>query len=101
MKAKWQKFGYGFTNWETREGNWPSRMLPRLKKIERKYVLVRIRPEKESLPVGVAVGYLKFAAGDPRSPNFIVPGIGHLDGMITHYCDCLGADFEYPNKDVV
>lgn len=54
----------------------------------RRAVLVRLtdKPE-EGLPHSLAVGYLKFAAGDPESPRFIIPGIG---GIPTHWWDCLG-----------
>lgn len=42
---------------------------------------------------GVAVGYLRYAAGDPRSPHFIIPGVG---GPVVAWCDCLGDDFKAP-----
>jgi len=37
-----------------------------------------------------AVGYLRYAAGDKNSPNFITPGVG---GIPSHWCDCLPDNF--------
>lgn len=42
----------------------------------------------------VVVGYLKYAAGDPLSPFFVTPGVARID--VTHWCDCLGDDFDAP-----
>jgi len=64
---------------------------------ERKYVLVRLRSNKEDYPDGVAVGYLRYAAGDKQSPYFVVPGL-HT-GTELAWCDCLPDDFEWP-KDI-
>lgn len=50
------------------------------------------QPEK-GLPPGVAVGYRKDIAGDKQSPFFVIPGVG---GEVTHWCDCLGDDFDAP-----
>lgn len=70
---------------------WSNQPLPP----ERRKVLLML-PAKEdwcSLPPAVAVGYLRFAAGDKDSPRFTIPGVG---GTPTHWCDCLGDDFEAP-----
>jgi hypothetical protein len=45
---------------------------------------------------GVAVGYMKFAAGDRDCPYFVIPG-GRTGFRVTHWCDCLGDDFTAPN----
>lgn len=65
---------------------------------EKKLVLVRVRvPEKPSCcPSGIAVGYMKNAAGDKSSPYFVVPGIG---GPVFEWCDCLPENFEWPVRD--
>lgn len=69
---------------------WADQPLP----TERRYVLVMIPPrQREGLPPTVAVGYLRYAAGDKNSPNFITPGVG---GVPTHWNDCLGDDFAAP-----
>lgn len=58
---------------------------------ERKLVMVQIAPkEEEGLPAAVAIGYLRYAAGDPECPYFVIPGIG---GQVTAYADCLPDDF--------
>lgn len=44
-------------------------------------------------PNSVAVGYLKYAAGDKTCPYFVIIGVG---GDATHWCDCLGDDFSTP-----
>lgn len=60
----------------------------------RRYVLVQL-PERPSqgLPPAVAVGYRKDSGGDKQSPFFVTPGVG---GIPTHWCDCLGDDFQAP-----
>jgi hypothetical protein len=71
---------------------WHEQKLPE----ERKYVLVQVEARDEparGLPPSVAVGYLKYAAGDKRSPQFIVPGVG---GPVVAWCDCLPKDFNAP-----
>jgi len=63
---------------------------------ERRYVLLQVAARETptmGLPPTVAVGYLKFAAGDKHSPHFIVPGVG---GPVVAWCDCLGDDFHAP-----
>lgn len=62
---------------------------------ERKYVLV----QQDEVPEqyrrsSVVVGYLRYAAGDKTSPQFIRPGAAI--GEITHWCDCLGDSFNAP-----
>lgn len=42
---------------------------------------------------GVAVGWLRYAAGELDSPHFITPGVG---GVVTHWSDCLGDAFAAP-----
>lgn len=71
---------------------WDAQPLPPVKK----YVLCKIsaKPE-EGLPVAIAVGYLRLAAGDPHSPTFTIPGVG---GPVEAWCDCLPSDFEYSLK---
>lgn len=54
---------------------------------ERRDVLVLLQSTGLGLPKGVAVGYLRFAAGCKDSPYFVVPGIG---GEVDAWCDCLG-----------
>lgn len=63
---------------------------------ERKYVLVAVAPTN-SLPVGVAVGYLKYAAGEKDSPFFVVPHFGHGEShRVIAWCDCLPDTLEFP-----
>jgi hypothetical protein len=57
-------------------------------------VLIQFAEEK-GIPAGIAVGYMKNAAGDKQSPQFIRPGI-RKDGEPLFWCDCLGDDFEAP-----
>ena len=79
---------YNWTEFEPSLGS--NQELP----IVRRYVLVMLPAQPEQgLPPAVAVGYLKFAAGDKNCPNFIAPAIG---GIPTHWCDCLGDDFAAP-----
>lgn len=54
--------------------------------------LISAKPEK-GLPHAIAVGYLKYSAGDPHSPMFVVPGIG---GPVEGWYDCLPEDITYP-----
>lgn len=60
---------------------------------ERQWVLVLLESKREGLPEGVAVGYMKNAAGDKQSPYFVTTGIG---GKAVAWCDCLPPDYEYP-----
>lgn len=73
----------------------------------RKRCVLLMLPERQTelgtMPPSVAVGYLKYAAGDESCPYFVIPGIG---GEPTHWCDSLGDDFEvplwkwrFPNRD--
>lgn len=69
---------------------WADQRLPK----EGKYVLVQVAAKpKEGLPPAVAVGRLRFAAGDKNSPTFTIPGVG---GEVVAWCDCLGKDFHAP-----
>lgn len=54
---------------------------------ERRYVLVQTE-ERDCGSPAVAVGWLRIHS---EGPFFVVPGIG---GNVTHYCDCLGDDFQ-------
>jgi len=69
---------------------WASQPLPKA----RKYLLVQIaaKPD-EGLPPAVAVGYMRFAAGDKNSPTFTSPGVG---GTVVAWCDCLPENFTAP-----
>lgn len=51
---------------------------------------------KCTLPPAVIVGYLHFAAGDKSCPEFITPGLGGGKRKRTHWCDCLGDEFQAP-----
>jgi hypothetical protein len=83
MSPKWYVF---------REIGGSRQKLPPVKR----YVLVAYSREAlgAGMPPAVAVGYLKFAAGDKNCPNFIVPGVG---GKPDLWSDCLGDDFECPH----
>jgi hypothetical protein len=65
---------------------------------ERKLVLVQ-RAERQDIgsPIkdapAVAVGYLRYAAGDKSSPFFVCPGVG---GETVAWCDCLPEGFGAP-----
>lgn len=66
---------------------------------ERRYVLVQCAEQPEiGMPPCVAVGYLRYAAGDIESPYFVMPGVGGIGHRktVTHWCDCLGDDFTAP-----
>lgn len=75
---------------EYTESKWSDQPLPPA----RKYLLVQIaeRPEK-GMPPAVAVGYMRFAAGDKDSPVFTIPGVG---GDVIAWCDCLPDGFNAP-----
>jgi hypothetical protein len=61
---------------------------------ERRYVLLMFDgSENHGGSPSVAVGYLRYAAGDKNSPNFITPGYGNIPSF---WCDCLGDDFSAP-----
>ena len=71
---------------------WDRQELPE----EKRYILVQIASREDGgrgLPPAVAVGYLRFAAGDHDSPVFTIPGVG---GEVVAWCDCLGDDFFAP-----
>ena len=61
-----------------------------------KYVLVRCKSSKKGYPDPVILGYMKNAAGDKQSPQFITPG-GNA-GTPYEWCDCLPDDFKYKNE---
>lgn len=75
-----------------RQELWANQPLP----LERREVLVQIAArelEGMGMPPAVAVGYLRYAAGDKNSPYFVIPGIG---GDVVAWCDCLPDDFTAP-----
>lgn len=59
---------------------------------ERRYVLVQLQAHDTRLPAFVAVGFLRHGSG---GAYMVVPAVSSL-GTVTHYCDCLGDDFEAP-----
>lgn len=81
---------------------------------ERRCVLVQfdaVDGKFGGMPATVVVGYLKYAAGCKDSPYFVTPGfdrtyvpkdgepttvLGNASRNSTHWCDCLGDDFECP-----
>ena len=63
---------------------------------ERKYVLVRLSSIGTGLPEGIAVGYLRYSAGDKQSPYFVVPGL-HTGNELA-WCYCLPEDFKWPSS---
>lgn len=79
---------------------------------EKKYVLVRVRlhDKEQDISIGnamglhvtrpdvLAVGYLKYAAGDRECPQFIVPGAASF-GTVVGWCDCLPESFLWPKED--
>ena len=69
---------------------WSHQTLPQ----ERKYLLLQVaaRPE-QGIPPAVAVGYMRFAAGDKDSPTFTIPGVG---GEVVAWCNCLPDHFFAP-----
>lgn len=69
---------------------WANQKLPK----PERYLLLQIAAKpNDGLPPAVAVGYMRFAAGDKNSPVFTVPGVG---GNVVAWCDCLGDDFHAP-----
>ena len=60
-----------------------------------KYVLVKLASIDPCLPQGIAVGYMKNAAGDKQCPYFVVPGL-HTGKEEVAWCDCLPDDFTWP-----
>jgi hypothetical protein len=51
--------------------------------------------EEQGMPPSVAVGYLRYAAGDKSSPYFVVPGFGR-SFEVTHWIDCLPENLSPP-----
>lgn len=77
MKPKWYDFD-------------PARGYRQKRPPEHKPVLLRFAPkESEGLPIGVAVGYLRYGAGQKDSPFFVIPQFG---GQPYQWCDCLDFD---------
>lgn len=72
------------------QSNYAAQVLP----VSRRYVLVQTWPterngtrDPDCMRPTIAVGYLKYGAGDPDSPYFVVPSVG---GEVVAWCDCLG-----------
>jgi hypothetical protein len=81
---------------------------------ERRCVLIQFEKADGrygGMPPTVVVGYLRYAAGCKDSPYFVTPGFdrtyvpkegvptsggGTVQRQSTHWCDCLGDDFEAP-----
>lgn len=61
-----------------------------------KEVLVRVAPDRAGTSCSVAVGYLKYSAGDKTCPYFVVPGVG---GPVIAWADGLGDGFVWPKAD--
>lgn len=62
----------------------------------KRMLLVQIAPrtvDNIGMPAAVAVGYLRFAAGDRDSPTWTIPGIG---GDVVAWCDCIPDGFAPP-----
>ena len=75
---------------EYKQDRWAQQPLPP----KGKYVLVQVAARKEKgLPPAVAVGYMRFAAGDKDSPFFVIPGVG---GPVVAWCNCLPESFSAP-----
>ena len=53
---------------------------------QRRVVLVILPRRERGVPESVACGYMKFGAGDRKSPYFVIPGIG---GTPRAWSDCL------------
>ena len=79
---KWYSYDYE---------KWANQNLPE----ERRYVLLQFPGDdaKGTAPT-VGVGYLRYAAGDKNSPQFIRPGIDKPHPVA--WCDCLGDEFKAP-----
>jgi len=58
---------------------------------ERKEVIVCLAPFRKGLPNMLMVGYLRYAAGDKDSPQFILPGVPQW-ATVLGWCDCLTED---------
>ena len=85
MSANWIDF-------DARKGS--KQPLPK----ERRDVLCYMQSSRPGvLPNGVAVGYLRYAAGDKDSPHFVVPGL-HT-GQVLKWSDCLPTNYEWPRAD--
>ena|SRR3990167_9503726 len=61
---------------------------------ERKLVMVIVEEEPDKgLPPTLAIGYLRYSAGDKESPYFVIPGRG---GSVSFWRDCIQDDFATP-----
>lgn len=69
----------------------PSEALPP----EKREVLLQVKSTSIGIPDKVCVGYLKLAAGDPLSPQFIIPGNG---GIVKSWCDFIQPNFKWPSN---
>lgn len=65
---------------------------------ERRNVLVLLKAADGQRQGGVAVGYLRYSAGELTNPFFVVPGIG---GEVVAWADALGDDFRVPGSQGV
>lgn len=68
---------------------------------ERRRVLCVVKAPVRTCPQGVGVGYLRYAAGDPDSPFFVMPGVHPENGVVTAWADCLPDDFGIPPVDEI
>jgi hypothetical protein len=59
----------------------------------KRWVLCNLLSKSEYEAPITCVGYLKYMAGDKKSPAFITPGVG---GIVIFWSDCLGDDFAAP-----
>lgn len=65
---------------------------------EKKEVLVHLLSSQRGVPNSIVVGYMRYAAGDKKSPLWITPG---CNGHIIEWCDCLEDKFKWPpNMDL-
>ncbi len=72
------------------QDKWNQQPLPPV----RRWVLCHIAARQDptmGLPVTVAVGYLRLAAGCEDSPVFTIPGVG---GPVVAWSDCLGDEYQ-------
>jgi len=66
---------------------------------ERKDVVLELAPFRDGLPKMYMIGYLRYAAGDKNSPQFILPGVPEKATVIA-WADCLKEDCApYPYQE--
>lgn len=66
---------------------------------EKKEVVLLVKSPDPAYPDGLHIGYLKYGAGDPNSPYFVIPGGNYGQGaplQVLAWCDCLPKGFRYP-----